>query len=46
MRITATEAGFVDAASIKPGTLVDFVTLGHGLVDALAVAEAFGRLSS
>jgi hypothetical protein len=41
MRLTATEAGFVDATPIKPGELVDFVMLGRGLVDALDLAEAF-----
>jgi hypothetical protein len=41
MRPTATEAGFVDATPIKPGKLVDFVMLGRGLTDALALAEAF-----
>ena len=41
MRLTATEAGFVDATPIKPGELVDFVMLGRGLVDALALAEVF-----
>lgn len=41
MRLTATERGFVDATPIKPGKLVDFVMLGGGLVDALALTEAF-----
>jgi hypothetical protein len=41
MRLSATEAGFVDATPIKPGTLVDFVMLGGGLTDALPLAEAF-----
>ena len=41
MRLTATEAGFVDATPIKPGELVDFVLLGQGIIDALALAEAF-----
>ncbi len=41
MRLTATEAGFVDATPIKRGKLVDFVILGRGLPDALALAEAF-----
>lgn len=41
MRLTATEAGFVDATPIKPGKLVDFLMLGRGLVDALALAEVF-----
>lgn len=41
MRLTATDAGFVDGTPIRPGKLVDFVLLGRGLVDALALAEAF-----
>lgn len=41
MRLTATEAGFVDATPIKPGKLVDFVMHDRGLTDALALAEAF-----
>ena len=41
MRLTETEAGFVDATPIEPGKLVDFVMLGRGLTDALALAEAF-----
>lgn len=32
MRLTSTEAGFIDATPIKPGKLVDFVLLGKGLV--------------
>lgn len=43
MRLTATEAGFVDATSIKPGKLVDFVLLGQGLPDAIELAEAFWK---
>lgn len=41
MRLTGTEAGFVDATPIKPGTLADFVLLGRGLDHALQLAEAF-----
>lgn len=41
MRLTATEAGFVDATPIKPGKLIDFVMLGRGIADALDLAEAF-----
>lgn len=44
MRLTATEAGFVDATPIKPSKLVDFVMLGRGLADALDLAEAFWTL--
>lgn len=41
MRLTSTEAGFLDATPIKPGKLVDFVLLGKGLVDAVEISEAF-----
>jgi hypothetical protein len=41
MRLTATEAGFVDATPLKPGQLVDFVLLGNSLVKAVELAEAF-----
>ncbi len=41
MRLTPTEAGFVDATPIKPGKLVDFVLLGGGLTSAVELAEAF-----
>lgn len=40
-RLTATEAGFVDATPIKPGELVDFTMLDQGLIEALYLAEAF-----
>jgi hypothetical protein len=39
-RLTATEAGFVDATPIKEGELVDFV-LRNDLTDALGLAETF-----
>jgi len=41
MRLTSTEAGFVDATPIKPGKLVDFVLLGQGEVKAVELAETF-----
>lgn len=41
MRLTSTEAGFVDSTPIKPGKLVDFVLLGKSMEDAIALAEAF-----
>lgn len=41
MRLTASEAGFVDATPIKPGKLVDFVLLGPGLPAGIELAEAF-----
>ncbi len=40
MRLTATEAGFVDATPVKPGKLVDFVLLG-GLSQAVDLVERF-----
>lgn len=40
-RLTATEAGFVDATPLKPGRLVDFVLMGRSLVRSLELAEAF-----
>jgi hypothetical protein len=40
MRLTTTEAGFVDATPIKPGKLVDFV-LSSPLAKCLDLAEAF-----
>ena len=39
MRLTATEAGFLDATPVKPGTLVDFVLLGRSLEGTIR----FGR---
>lgn len=41
MRLTPTEAGFVDATPIKPGLLVDFVLLGNSLEAGIALAEQF-----
>lgn len=41
MRLTSTEAGFVDATPIRPGKLVDIVMEGRGLIDALALVEDF-----
>jgi hypothetical protein len=41
MRLTATEAGFVDVTPIKPGKLTDFAPLGRSLVNAVELAEAF-----
>lgn len=40
MRLTTTEAGFVDATPIKPGKLVDFVLFGS-LDRCVDLAEAF-----
>lgn len=41
MRLTATEAGFLDATPIEPGKLVDFNLSGRGLERAVGLAEAF-----
>ena len=41
MRLTATEAGFVDSTPLKPGKLVDFVLMSHGLDEAVELSEAF-----
>jgi hypothetical protein len=41
MRLSSTEAGFLDATPIKPGELVDFVLVGGSLADAIALAEKF-----
>ena len=40
MRLTATEAGFLDATPLKPGKLVDFVMLGERS-KAVDLAEGF-----
>jgi len=41
LRLTATEAGFLDATPLKPGMLVDFVTLGDSLAKSVELTEAF-----
>ena len=41
MRLTATEAGFLDATPLKPHSLVDFVLLGSSLTRAVELAEDF-----
>ena len=41
MRLTATQAGFLDATPIKSGKLVDFVLRGQSLVRAVELAERF-----
>jgi hypothetical protein len=38
MRLTTTEAGFLDATPIKSGVRVDFVLVGSGLEDAVEIA--------
>ena len=41
MRLTSTEAGYLDATTIEPGRLVDFVLPGNCLEAAIELAEAF-----
>ena len=41
MRLTATEAGFLDATPVKPRKLFDFVLLGQGLERAVELADSF-----
>ena len=41
MRLTSTEAGFVDATPSKPGTLVDFLLGSQSLEQAIELGEAF-----
>lgn len=43
MRLTATEAGFVDATPIRPGTLVDFMLSRTTIAEAVARTEAFWK---
>jgi len=42
-RLSTTDAGFLDAATVKRGRLVDFVLLGPGLEKAVVLAERFWR---
>jgi hypothetical protein len=41
MRLTTTEAGFLDATPIKTGTLVDFICRPSDVANGLGLAEAF-----
>ncbi|KQO49971.1 hypothetical protein ASF08_22820 [Methylobacterium sp. Leaf85] len=41
MRLTSTEAGFLDSTPLRPGKLVDFVLFGRGLDCSLVLAENF-----
>ena len=41
MRLTATEAGFLDATPVRRGKLVDFVLRGRSVEGATELAEAF-----
>jgi len=43
IRLTCTEAGYVDAAPLKPHALTDFVLHPSSEADALALGEAFWR---
>ena len=43
MRLTATEAGFLDATPLKPSKLVDFILLGSSLTRAVKLADDFWR---
>ncbi len=43
IRLSDTEAGFLDATPIRPGTLHDIVWLGKSDQRALAIADAFWR---
>ena len=43
MRLTATEAGFLDATPVKPGRLADFVLLRSSPVRAVELAENFWK---
>ena len=41
IRLTGTEAGFLDATPLRPHTLTDFVLHGDGLAASVALAERF-----
>lgn len=41
MRLTTTEAGFLDATPARRGVLVDFVLVGQSLIRALELADSF-----
>ncbi len=41
MRLTSTEAGFLDATPLKPGKLVDFLPVGNSLARSIELAEVF-----
>lgn len=41
MRLTTTDAGFVDATPIKPGKLIDFLLVGCTLEDAIELAISY-----
>ncbi|MBA4723480.1 MAG: hypothetical protein H2067_20385 [Alcanivorax sp.] len=41
MRLTTTEAGFLDATPIKPGVLVDFHLSGNAMVEAIDMCATY-----
>lgn len=41
MRLTTTEAGFVDSTPVKPGHLTDFLLIGSNARDALELADSY-----
>ena len=41
LRLSAEEAGFLDATPLKPGTLVDFKPIGNSLSASIDLAERF-----
>ena len=43
LRLTATEAGFLDATPIAPGKLIDFMPTGSTLQRSIELAETFWR---
>ena len=45
MRLTTTEAGFLDATPVNPLKLVDFMLTGTGIVRAIKLVEAFWMAS-
>src|SRR5450759_3338989 len=46
MRLTTTEAGFLDATPIQPGELTDFTPLTRQLTNALTLADQFWKQHS
>lgn len=41
MRLTSTDAGFLDSTPTEPNKIFDFLLLGRGLIDAVELAENF-----
>jgi hypothetical protein len=46
MRLTSTEAGYLDATPIRPGKLTDFWPLGSQLTDVVTMADDFWKQHS